>query len=215
MRNILVPRRFRLGHSWTLPRLAKSRPLGERSEPFLAAKRPTASDEVDEGLFWKSRLYHELWRQRDTRWERVLSPALSQTLRGQRIKRERLGTRLPNIKDRANWSRDTFQPMRRRACVYQNTNQNIAPVIKNFHNSGRSRTESVIVSRLSGIFLRLFMRHTQFFQVDSVLEAILSREIFSTFCGLFLLLNNVMYRRDFGRFSGIYYFSIHRFFTKF
>ena len=32
---------------------------------------------------------------------------------------------IPKFKDRANWSRDTFQPMRRRACVYQNTNQNI------------------------------------------------------------------------------------------
>ena len=31
---------------------------------------------------------------RDTRRERFLSPALSQTSRGQRIKRERLGTRL-------------------------------------------------------------------------------------------------------------------------
>ena len=30
-------------------RLATSRPLGERSEPFLAAKRPTASDEVARG----------------------------------------------------------------------------------------------------------------------------------------------------------------------
>ena len=78
--------------------------------------------------------------------------------------------------------------MRRRACVYQQTNQNMAPVIKNFQNNGRSRTESVIVSRLSCIFLRLFMRHTQ---VDSVSEAILevSREIFSTFCDLFLLLS--------------------------
>ena len=45
------------------------------------------------------------------------------------------------FKDRASWSRDTFQPMRRRACVYQQTNQNIAPVIQNFQNSGRSRTE--------------------------------------------------------------------------
>ena len=70
---------------------------------------------------------------------------------------------IPKFKDRANWSRDTFQPMRRRPCVYQQTNQNIAPVIKNFQNNGRSRTESVIVSRFSGIFLRLFMRHTQFF----------------------------------------------------
>ena len=34
---------------------------------------------------------------------------------------------IPKFKDRANWSRDTFQPMRRRACVYQQTNQNIAP----------------------------------------------------------------------------------------
>ena len=70
---------------------------------------------------------------------------------------------IPKFKDRADWSRDTFQPMRRRACVYQQPNQNIAPVIKNFQNNGRSRTESVIVSRLSGIFLRLFMRHTLFF----------------------------------------------------
>ena len=30
-------------------RLATSRPLGERSEPFLAAKRPTASGEVARG----------------------------------------------------------------------------------------------------------------------------------------------------------------------
>ena len=30
-------------------RLATGRPLGERSEPFLAAKRPTASDEVARG----------------------------------------------------------------------------------------------------------------------------------------------------------------------
>ena len=47
---------------------------------------------------------------------------------------------------------------------------------------------------LRGIFVRLFMRHTQFFQVESVSKAILevSREIFSTFCALFLLLNNTM-----------------------
>ena len=32
--------------------------------------------------------------------------------------------------------------MRRRACVYQQTNQNITPVIKYFQNSRRSRTES-------------------------------------------------------------------------
>ena len=43
---------------------------------------------------------------------------------------------IPKFKDRANWSRDTFQPMRGRACVYQQTNQNIAPVIKNFENNG-------------------------------------------------------------------------------
>ena len=53
----LVPRRFRLGHSWTLP---------------WAVTSP-----------------------RDTHRERVLSPALSQTSRGERIKREGLGTRLP------------------------------------------------------------------------------------------------------------------------
>ena len=62
---------------------------------------------------------------------------------------------IPKFKDRANWSRDTFQPMRGRTCVYQQTNQNIAPVIKNFQNNGRRQTESVIVSRLSGLFLLL------------------------------------------------------------
>ena len=71
---------------------------------------------------------------------------------------------IPKFKDRANWSRDTFQPMRRCACVYQQTNQNIAPVIKNFQNNGRSRTESVIVSRFSGIFLRLSWGIDNFFK---------------------------------------------------
>lgn len=38
-----------LNHAWNYSRLATSRPLGERSEPFLTAKRPTASDEVARG----------------------------------------------------------------------------------------------------------------------------------------------------------------------
>ena len=52
--------------------------------------------------------------------------------------------------------------------------------------------------------------------MDSVSEV--SCEIFSTFCGLFLLLNNAMYGRDFGRFSRYIgeqvsvIFSSHRFF---
>ena len=45
-------------------------------------------------------------------------------------------------------SRDTVQPMRRRACVYQN----IDPVIKNFHNSGRSRTDFKISLQYSSRF---------------------------------------------------------------
>ena len=53
---------------------------------------------------------------------------------------------IPKFKDRASWSRDTFQPMRRRACVYQQTNQNIAPVIKNFQNNGRSRRTELKMS---------------------------------------------------------------------
>ena len=44
---------------------------------------------------------------------------------------------IPKFKDRANWSRDTFQPIRRCACVCQQTNQNIAPVIKNFKRADR------------------------------------------------------------------------------
>ena len=47
---------------------------------------------------------------------------------------------VPKFKDSANQSRDTVQPMRRHAGVYQQTNQNITPVINNFQNSGQSRT---------------------------------------------------------------------------
>ena len=50
---------------------------------------------------------------------------------------------IPKFKDRANWSRDTFQPMRRRACVYQQTNQNIAPADQKF---SKQRTEADRIS---------------------------------------------------------------------
>ena len=53
---------------------------------------------------------------------------------------------IPKFKDRASWSRNTFQPMRRRACVYQQTNQNIAPVLKNFQNNRRSRRTELKMS---------------------------------------------------------------------
>ena len=65
------------------------------------------------------------------------------------------------------------------------------------------------------------MRHTQFFQVESVSKAILevSREIFSTFCALFLLLNNTMYARIWSVFKvgeqvSIIFFDL-QIFTKF
>ena len=44
---------------------------------------------------------------------------------------------IPKFRDSANWSRDTVQPMRRHAFVYQNVNQ----VLKNFHNGERGQTE--------------------------------------------------------------------------
>ena len=44
---------------------------------------------------------------------------------------------IPKFRDSANWSRDTVQPMRRDAFVYQNVDQ----VLKNFHNGGQSQTE--------------------------------------------------------------------------
>ena len=47
---------------------------------------------------------------------------------------------IPKFKDRADWSCDTFQPMRRRACVYQQTNQNIAPVIKTADGVGQNHS---------------------------------------------------------------------------
>ena len=84
-----------------------------------------------------------------TRWSRSTSnfyALIGQNLTGEFIRKIYAASwtvrNIPKFKDRANWSRDTFQPMRRRACVYQHTNQNIALVIKNFHNSGRRRTES-------------------------------------------------------------------------
>ena len=55
MRNVSFWRTF---NDKSSSRLATSRPLGERSEPCLAAKRPSAGDEVaighmksDEGLY--------------------------------------------------------------------------------------------------------------------------------------------------------------------
>ena len=65
---------------------------------------------------------------------------------------------IPKFKDRANWSRNTFQPMRRRACVYQQTNQKFSKQRKELDRIS-DRFEA-----LRHIFLRLFMRHTQFFK---------------------------------------------------
>ena len=69
---------------------------------------------------------------------------------------------IPKFKDRTNWSRDTLQAMRRCTCVYQNTNQNIAPVIKNFHNSGRSWTISHRFEALRHIFKTFHEAYTIF-----------------------------------------------------
>ena len=131
---------------------------------------------------------------------------------------------IPKFKDRANWSRDTFQPMRRRACVYQQTNQNIAPVIKNLKNNGRSQTESVIVSRLSGIFLRLFMmRHIIFLSGQRIGSYIGSVSWNIQHILWFILLLSFKQRNVWARFWSVFkvgehvsiIFSIHRFFTKF
>ena len=77
------------------------------------------------------------------------------------------------------------------------------------------------VSRLSGTFRRLFTRLAQFVYECCVSEAILevSNETFSSFCGLFLLLNNAMQAKFWsvvkvGEQVSII-FWIHRFFTKF
>ena len=55
---------------------------------------------------------------------------------------------IPKFKGRANRSRDTVQPMRRRAFVYQN----IDPVVKNFQNSVRSRTNFKISLQYSSSY---------------------------------------------------------------
>ena len=92
--------------------------------------------------------------------------------------------------------------MRRRVCVYQQTNQNIAPVIKNFQNSERSRTESDIVSRLRHIFRTFHESIHNFFKWTVYRKPYWTYLVkySAHFCGLFLLLNNAMHRRDFRRF---------------
>ena len=109
---------------------------------------------------------------------------------------------IPKFKDRANWSRATFQPMRRRACVYQQTNQNIAPVIKNFQNNGWSRTESVIVS----IFKTFHEAYTIYIHKWTAYrkpywKCLVKYSAHFVAYFFFYLLNNAMYRRDFDRFS--------------
>ena len=54
----------------------------------------------------------------------------------------------PNLRTGSNWSRDTVQPMRRRACVYQI----IDPVIKNFDTSRQSWTDFKIRLQCSSGF---------------------------------------------------------------
>ena len=54
-------------------RLDTSRPLGKRSEPFLAAKRPTASDEVVRGLV------RAIWNPTKDFYESLLHDMLSRS----------------------------------------------------------------------------------------------------------------------------------------
>ena len=49
-------------------RLATSRPLGEWSEPFLAAKRPTASDEVARGRLVSLEKFSFAFRVKNREW---------------------------------------------------------------------------------------------------------------------------------------------------
>ena len=49
-------------------RLPTSRPLGERSEPLLAAKRPTASDEVVRGRLVSLAVFSFAFRAKNGEW---------------------------------------------------------------------------------------------------------------------------------------------------
>ena len=49
-------------------RLAASRPLGEGSEPFLAAKRPTSSDEVARGRLVSLEGFSFAFRAKNGEW---------------------------------------------------------------------------------------------------------------------------------------------------
>ena len=53
---------------YRLNRLATSRPLGKRTEPFLAAKRPTASDEVARGRLVSLEGFSFAFRAKNGEW---------------------------------------------------------------------------------------------------------------------------------------------------
>ena len=112
---------------------------------------------------------------------------------------------IPKFKDGANWSRHTFQPMRRRAFVYQNTNQNIAPVIKKF---SQQRTEQDRIRHrfeaLRHILKTFHQAYTIFFKWTAYQKPYRKCSLMkhsAHFVAYFFFLNNAMYRRDFIRFS--------------
>ena len=94
----LVPRRFRLGHSWTLPWAVTSPRDTRRVRWFLGvADTNDVIQTIEKTLNNTNTTTQKLTNNsfRNTKKHpRVLSPALSQTSGGQRIKRERVGTRL-------------------------------------------------------------------------------------------------------------------------
>ena len=122
---------------------------------------------------------------------------------------------IPKFKDRANWSRDTFQLMRRRACVYQPRDQKFS----------KQWTESDRISHrfeaLRHIFKTFHEAYTFFLSGQRIGSHIAS---VSWNIQHILWLNSSFKQRDVkARFWSVFKvgkqvsitFSIHRFFTKF
>ena len=133
---------------------------------------------------------------------------------------------IPKFKDRTSWSRDTFQPMRRRACVYQQTNQNIktSPQCSD-QKFSKQRKES---DRISHRFEALRHILKTFHEVYTIF---LSGQRIGSHIGsvswniqhILWLISSFKQRDVWARFWSVFkvgeevsiIFSIHRFFTKF
>ena len=129
---------------------------------------------------------------------------------------------IPKFNDRANWSRDTFQPTRRRACVYSKHKSKHHPSDQKF---SQQRTESDRISHrfeaLRHIFKTFHEAYTIFLSGQRIGSHIGS--VSWNIQHILWLISSFKQRDVCARFWSVFkvgeqvsiIFSIHRFFTKF